>query len=631
MRVERPRLIQETLAMRKVFVVAGLAAVCALGARGGEKQIVSLKDFCDTELKSAGIELSQPAELHIKALGGGGDQGWTYKSDLLFAYGWIINAATRGLVWKMTARNSHRSGDDLAFDGTVNLAPGKYEVYYTAYAFSYNTAFSHFNVNIDHRNKDLFGDSGKKRNFFSWFKDWFTDDIGKAWKKRCDGWGIDLLVDESVARHVGSFTPPLRSPDEVLQVTGVGDNAYIRKGFALSAPTTFTVYALGERSGEWSDYGWIQDATTNERVWQMQDEDEPAGGADKNRKSYSTITLERGDYTLVYVTDGSHSAADWNQEPPDDPLSWGVTLSIPDSRERKNFKERPVEDFKNVIVQIVRVGDNQFRSEGFTLKQDAKVRIYAIGERSNERHRMADYATILDAKTRSKVWTMDVDRTMPAGGAAKNRMIDETISLPRGSYVVTYQTDDSHAYGEWNDDPPFDQEHYGVMVMGAGEKFSPGIVGQYVEQRDKNIIAQLVRMGNNEDRSERFTLDRPTRVRIYAIGEGQNREMYDYGWIEDARTGNVVWEMTYSMTFHAGGGRKNRSVNTSIFLDKGDYRVHWVSDDSHSFGDWNVEPPEDQQYWGITVYREDSSLPVPAPVAPDVPHPPLPPPDKGRR
>ncbi len=602
-------------------------AACVAGARAGEKQIVSLGNFCDTELKSAGIELAQPAEVHIKAIGGGADRGWTYKSDQMFAYGWIINAATREPVWKMTAANSRRSGDDLEFDGNVNLDAGSYEVYFTAYAFAYHTTFSHFNVNIDHRNKDLFGGSEKKRNFFSWFSDWFSDDIGKAWKERCARWGVQLLVDESVARRVQFFTPPRRSADVVLQVTGVGDNAYLRKSFTLSAPATLTVYALGERSGEWMDYGWIQDAATNRRVWQMQDHSEPAGGASKNRKSLSEIRLERGEYTLTYVTDGSHSMADWNQEPPDDPLSWGVTLSIPDARERKGFRERPVEEFKNIIVQITRVGDNESRSEGFTLKKDAKIRIYAIGERSNERHRMADFATILDARTRARVWTMDVDRTVPAGGAAKNRMVDETITLPRGSYVVTYQTDDSHAYGDWNDEPPFDREHYGVTIMGAGEDFVPGVVGKYVEQRDQDIIAQLVRMGDNEDRSERFTLDKPCRVRIYAIGEGQNREMYDYGWIENARTGSVVWEMTYSMTFHAGGGRKNRSVNTSIFLDRGEYRVHWVSDDSHSYGNWNVDPPDDPQYWGITLYREDSSVPPPVPA---VPHPPVPPPVRGK-
>jgi hypothetical protein len=89
--------------------------------------------------------------------------------------------------------------------------------------------------------------------------------------------------------------------------------------------------------------------------------------------------------------------------------------------------------------------------------------------------------------------------------------------------------------------------------------------------------------------------------------------MYDYGWIEDARTGTVVWEMTYGMTFHAGGGRKNRMVNTSIVLDKGEYVLRYRSDDSHSYAEWNVDPPDDREYWGITLYRD---------VAPEPPHPP---------
>ena len=81
-------------------------------------------------------------------------------------------------------------------------------------------------------------------------------------------------------------------------------------------------------------------------------------------------------------------------------------------------------------------------------------------------------------------------------------------------------------------------------------------------------------------------LNYPLFLRLLA---GLNREMFDYGWIENARSGEVVWEMTYSMTFHAGGGRKNRMVNTTLYLDKGEYTLHYTSDDSHSFNDWNAE------------------------------------------
>jgi hypothetical protein len=78
--------------------------------------------------------------------------------------------------------------------------------------------------------------------------------------------------------------------------------------------------------------------------------------------------------------------------------------------------------------------------------------------------------------------------------------------------------------------------------------------------------------------------------------------------------------MTYSMTFHAGGGRKNRVVNTTIVLDKGDYRLRYRSDDSHCYNDWNVDPPEDQEYWGITLFRDEGQGNL-APH-PDIPTPP---------
>ncbi|HMD13884.1 MAG TPA: hypothetical protein VKI62_04615, partial [Bacteroidota bacterium] len=109
--------------------------------------------------------------------------------------------------------------------------------------------------------------------------------------------------------------------------------------------------------------------------------------------------------------------------------------------------------------------------------------------------------------------------------------------------------------------------------------------------------------GNNANSTKPFSLNKPEHIRIYAIGEGQNKTMYDYGWIEDANTGTVVWEMTYSMTFHAGGGRKNRMVNTTIVLDKGNYVLHFVSDDSHSYGNWNTDPPDDPTMWGITLFK----------------------------
>jgi len=103
----------------------------------------------------------------------------------------------------------------------------------------------------------------------------------------------------------------------------------------------------------------------------------------------------------------------------------------------------------------------------------------------------------------------------------------------------------------------------------------------------------------------RFTVARESDVRIYALGEGVDREMVDYGWIEDARTRRTVWEMTYRVTEPAGGAAKNRRFDGKIHLAAGEYTLRYQTDGSHAFGEWNANPPDDPASWGITLYRLD--------------------------
>jgi hypothetical protein len=91
-----------------------------------------------------------------------------------------------------------------------------------------------------------------------------------------------------------------------------------------------------------------------------------------------------------------------------------------------------------------------------------QVRVYALAEGTSLD--MADEAWIEDAAGR-RVWAMERGHTQHAGGAVKNRLVDELVSLPKGSYTLRFKTDESHAYGDWNDGPPFDGDHYGVTVF----------------------------------------------------------------------------------------------------------------------------------------------------------------------
>lgn len=579
--------------VRLIFFL--LAILPFTSAQAGERSIIQLKDFTQTEIKGAGFSLPGEMKVHIRAIGGSG-RAFPFAGPDLVAYGWIINADTRELVWKMDRDNTRSEKNEGTFDDFVSLPAGEYEVYFGAYGYSAI-------YNIDRRQNN----PSDHRGFLEWLAQLFGTELGKDWKREAKKWGLELSVDDN-APDVRMFTPPKEFPNTLYHATRLGDNEHIRQRFTLSNALTMRIYAIGENdySNEPADYGWILNAKTHRRIWEMRAGHlKNAGGAEKNRKFDESVDFPAGDYLLYYVTDNSHSFADWNAPPPDDPYNYGVTLIAPSARDKQFFKltSSGVEE-KNVIAQLIRVGNDETRSASFTLKRDCDVRVYALGERSLDRSEMADYGWIINARTREKVWTMDEDMTEPAGGAEKNRMVDEVITLPKGSYTVFYRTDGSHAYNDWNDSPPFDPEHWGITISGEGDNFDMSQVELNTVQQTAGIIAQIVRVGNNADEKRSFRLSKLTHVRIYAIGEGQNREMYDYGWIEDASSGKVVWEMTYSMTFHAGGGRKNRMVSTTILLDRGSYVLHYVSDDSHSYNNWNTDPPDDPGMWGITLYEE---------------------------
>ena len=132
-----------------------------------------------------------------------------------------------------------------------------------------------------------------------------------------------------------------------------------------------------------------------------------------------------------------------------------------------------------------------------------------------------------------------------------------------------------------------------------GELYSRPMPEELVKRQ---VIAQIVQVLDNEDKSVAFTLATSQDVRIFAIGEGQAGGMFDYGWIEDADKGSRVWEMQEPKTAHAGGAGKNRKVDAVITLPAGNYKLRYKSDDSHAFDHWNALPP-DINFWGIAVYK----------------------------
>ncbi len=256
---------------------------------------------------------------------------------------------------------------------------------------------------------------------------------------------------------------------------------------------------------------------------------------------------------------------------------------------------------RSAVVSISGVGDDEVRRAGFALERPMNLLVHAEGEGTNGE--MHDYAWIMDASNNKPVWRMSYRETGHAGGAEKNRMVDQVVPMQRGNYILYYATDGSHSAESWNAMPPDNPDRWGVSLF-ATRSSDRRAVSAYDPGSDPSILAQLVGVQDDDHLTTEFSLSRGADVRVYALGEGTGNTMHDYAWITDAKTRRVVWEMKYEYTDHAGGAEKNRMVNGTLELPRGEYVLHYETDDSHSFNDWNAAPPTDPFNYGVTVYRK---------------------------
>ena len=71
--------------------------------------------------------------------------------------------------------------------------------------------------------------------------------------------------------------------------------------------------------------------------------------------------------------------------------------------------------------------DNEDKTVSFNLPCTRQVRIFSIGE--GQAGQMFDYGWIENADKGFPVWEMQEPKTTHAGGAGKNRKVDEVITL----------------------------------------------------------------------------------------------------------------------------------------------------------------------------------------------------------
>lgn len=516
-------------------------------------------------------------------------------SNMMF-YGWILDSKSRKVVWNLleSANDeffSHRDPRRFSFKKEVNLPAGQYEVYYAA-GMNYNRlGRKDYNFQIN--------DLGEIINLI--FSGINNDNEERYSTQYSSKFSMTLTLPSSkfteVAwdQKVNEF-----SGNALISIVRAGNNENIKKSFSVDSDIKLNIMQIGEQADDQLyDFAWIVNANTYEKIWPNNETRfKKAGGGSKNKSTFQTISVPKGTYTLYYTSDDSHSFDKWNVLPPYDPQFWGITIWPDDGDKSKTKAIEPVDPF---VIKLNKAKNNAYLSQAFTLKKDMKIRILSEGESSGD-FDMADYGWIINNDTHSKVWEFTQRKGQYAGGAEKNRLVNQEIDLPKGNYTAYFVTDDSHAFDNWNSAPPLVPELWGLSILVDHDKDSFILTDAKVASKSQ-IIAEIVMVRDDERISKKITLNKDTKIRIYAIGEGVDGDMVDLGWIKNKSTDKIVWEMTYRATERAGGAEKNRVYDGTIILPAGEYSIYFETDGSHSYRDWNDTPPYDQERYGITIYQ----------------------------
>ena len=364
-------------------------------------------------------------------------------------YAWIEDAATGTHVWGFSRDNTKPAGGlstNRRFEGTLTLQPGAYRAV-------------------------------AKTNRRHAYSRWEGNPPFEP-----AAWGLTLhTADPST---ISDFDPWM-SREPLVSFTRVPDNARLSQRFEVAEPIHVVLYATGEMTDRHSIYDYAEllkdEANRKRSIWKMTwDATVEAGGGRKNRLEVAFLTLEPGVYTLRYESDGSHSFEAWNDGRPDYPERWGATLfpmaAVLDSGVVALLENpgddrwvapnaphpAPVAHVGEAIVDWTRLRGDVAESHAFTLEQQGKLHIVALGEIATSNK--YDYGWIEHAETGVTFWEMTRENTYPGGGGSSNRRFDGVVELPPGRYVVHFVTDGSHHYGAFGNEVPENDEDWGITV-----------------------------------------------------------------------------------------------------------------------------------------------------------------------
>ncbi len=392
--------------------------------------------------------------------------------------------------------------------------------------------------------------------------------------------------------------------------------------FRVTTAGEVEIAAVGLRrkfTGSDAVRAWLMRRGAVEPVWSLDpDAGEPVGASRLLRRSAARVRLEPGDYVLhLAASRGARGGKAFHH--------WQSVLNdVADLLNREDPQARPADYFgkceasvtplDGLVFQPAPVAASIWPVEArpaagghlvtvpFRLTRTARLKVLVTGEVDEAEGVALDYGWIEDARTGRTVWSAEDESPQPAGNAAVNVYWVGELALNAGDYLAGYLSDAVHGPGDWHDLPPYDPDAWGLRLapLAADTVALVATPADLVVARAPELLVRLVRPGNDAALREEFTLSRPSRLHVLCLGEG-GREVFDRGEITDLGSNQEVWALTGKTARPAGGAGKNLRFDGEITLPAGRYRATYVTDDSHTCGDWNATPPPGAQNYGLTV------------------------------
>ncbi|MCH8122254.1 MAG: hypothetical protein IH853_03950 [Bacteroidetes bacterium] len=407
----------------------------------------------------------------------------------------------------------------------------------------------------------------------------------------------------------------LRGTEGVIVFEGMSSGELYRAGLQVDQATSaiISVVAAYENNGDMAalaTYGWILESESRNLIWSTDQAKLIRDGV--LGETVDTIHIAPGSYEVFYTTLGptENSIEDapflgltpyWtNYE-----SSWSMSIRELETGTNSGTLIRTSENRSKKMVYekefwttgpVSSRGTNPF---WFRILRRVKMNVYAVGQMCSPN---CDYGWIEDARSGEKVWVMEWENTVPAGGAKTNRMFNGVLDLSPGVYRAVYRSYGSHSVSNWNANPPYNPDGWGITLFGVNEadaeEFDPWV--------DSEPFILLTEIGNSKHEMIQFAVSDTINVLISALGEITTRgALWDYGWLEDNDSGELLWEMSRENSLPAGGDRTNRVETAFLDLAPGEYTIHYRTDAGHAFGHWSLTKPSNPNRWGVALFAID--------------------------